>query len=136
MVYSSRGNFGIPSNVESVSYTCAEIIVGSNPTLTARKQRTLLASSMSELQAVLGSVQMRESFLVLRSFLPQLLLDHFLDRVGRSFIIAAHHVRINIQRAVGLACPRRCETVLSGTPCAAARKHGYGAGRGTGCLLY
>ena len=53
---------------------------------------------------------MREAFWLLRSVLLQLLLDHFLDRVGGSFIIAAHHVRIDIQRDGWIG-----ETVLSGT---------------------
>jgi hypothetical protein len=33
-----------------------------------------------------------------RSHLLQLFFDHFLDRIGGSFIIAAHHMRIDIQR--------------------------------------
>lgn len=32
-------------------------------------------------------------------------LDHFLDRVGGSFIIAAHHVRIDIQRRARISVP-------------------------------
>jgi hypothetical protein len=59
----------------------------------------------SEFQAVVASVQMRESFLVFDSFLLQLFFDHFLDRVGGSFIIAAHHIRIDIQRDRWIGVP-------------------------------
>jgi len=36
MVYGIGGNFGMLSNVESATYRGIEVLVGSNPTLTAR----------------------------------------------------------------------------------------------------
>jgi len=38
MIYGIRGNHSIQSNTESATYTCVEFVLGSNPTLTARKE--------------------------------------------------------------------------------------------------
>jgi hypothetical protein len=52
MVHGIYGNCGVLNNVESASCRCAEVVMGSNPTLTARKQRAYEVLNATDFELV------------------------------------------------------------------------------------